>query len=598
MSITFSARERAARSRAALAAPVAPDAGEDYGDVDIAIVCESTYPYLTGGLSAVVHQICEAHPGLRIGIIHLTWDSNSPTVDRYGVPPQVAWVMPVYQSLSEHKHTFGAFGPGDSGLPKRAWRALAQRVVSALQAHLDGSDEELWALYDDGVNPLTRTFRLWPVLTQQPFMEEITRFLAGSGLSFTDLFWHLREFASLTYAATDRVWPKADVYHSHTTGAASILAAAAARQHDSRFLLTEHNLYVRDTINHGLERSMETVVTLDEWRTLDVYPVSGAEPGVGRVTPSQRAWNAYWTRSGVVAYRAADHITYLYPEAIEEARGLGGDPSKSTVLPNGITPSHFDDARAHFESRLVARLSEPRESRIWRFAYAARIVPIKGLLDLLESMALLLEDGFTRWQLDVMGPDGEAPWYVERCRARCTELGLDAHVKFLGSVNLRERFGHYDVLVIPSHNEGQPIVILEAMTIGLPTIGTYVGGNRELVEDVLHAGDLQLGRCGALTQPRDITGFAEKLLDLVALPDEMLRELTQQARERVARRFHIDNAMAMYGDLYFRLAASTAPLGGAFIAPSPTAVATEPVAVAQVETTHLDPARVETPLAV
>ena len=33
-----------------------------YDAVDVAIVCESTYPYLTGGLSAVVHQICVAHP--------------------------------------------------------------------------------------------------------------------------------------------------------------------------------------------------------------------------------------------------------------------------------------------------------------------------------------------------------------------------------------------------------------------------------------------------------------------------------------------------------------------------------------------------------
>ena len=79
---------RSASSSVVAAAP-------SYSKVDIAIVCESTYPYLTGGLSAVVHQIAEAHPEYSIGIIHITWDSTSPAVPKYDMPDQVAWVMPV-----------------------------------------------------------------------------------------------------------------------------------------------------------------------------------------------------------------------------------------------------------------------------------------------------------------------------------------------------------------------------------------------------------------------------------------------------------------------------------------------------------------------
>ena len=527
-----------------------------YAPVDVAIVCESTYPYLTGGLSAVVHQICEANPNRRIGIIHIAWDGDSPMIEKYDVPPQVAWVMPVYQSMREHRRGFLDLRPRDARLGRKATRAVVDRLFAALDDHLAGDDDALWLLYDDGVNPLTRTFRLWPVISSAAFMTRAREYFARAGLSFTALFWELREFFSLAFAVTDLVFPAATVYHAHTTGAAALLAAAAARQQGTHFLLTEHNLYARDTINHLLERGMDTPVTRDEWRTLDHYTTSAMEPEQARVTPRQRAWMAWWAHTGLVAYRSADLITYLYPDAIEEAAGLGGHPDKSVVLANGVTPSHFDEARAVFDARRAqSRLAG--DDRIWRLAYAARVVPIKGLLDLLKAMAQLVAAGVTSWELDVMGPDEEMPEYADLCRRTCHELGLDGYVKFFGSVNLRERFGNYDALVLPSHNEGQPIVVLEAMTIGLPTIGTYVGGMKQLVEDPIAVEDADavptgvVDSCGLLVPAHDVDGLATAVRRLMA--DEALFDrLSSNARARVEHYFHIDTAMALYRAVYRR----------------------------------------------
>jgi glycosyltransferase involved in cell wall biosynthesis len=549
-------------------APLAADS-QELGPVDVAIVCESTYPFLTGGLSAVVHQICEANPDFRIGIIHIAWDRSSPAIPLYDVPPQVRWVTTVYQSLVEHAGTFQRFTPRDIRLPAAERTRLAHRVIDALAQHLAGSDERLWELYDEGINPLTRHYRLWPVISSRELMRLATDFFADSGLTFTELFWHLREFFSLTYAVTDLVLPRAEIYHAHTTGAAGVLAACAARQHGTHFLLTEHNLYTRDTINHLLERSMAVPVTLEEWRDLDVYERASAPPEPARVTPGQRAWMAWWVRTGLFAYRAATHITYLYPDAIEEATDLGGLPEKSSVLPNGVTPAHFDEARDFFDRRQARARALPPGDRIWKLAYAARVVPIKGCIDLLEAMALLVDRGFTAWELDVMGPDGEMPYYAERCRARCTELGLDGHVKFLGSVNLRERFGEYDTLILPSFNEGQPIVVLEAMTMGLPTLGTYVGGMKQLVEDVLHIQQpggrvLEIGPCGELVEPHDIVGIADMIQRLIG-PESQFDEFSLNAKLRVEHYFHIETAMRLYRELYGRLRGETPPLHDAAV---------------------------------
>jgi polysaccharide biosynthesis protein PelF len=578
---------REAGRRASSDATIKADTAE-YEPVDIAIVCESTYPYLTGGLSAVVHQICEANPDARIGIIHIAWDADSPQIPLYQVPSQVIWVKTVYQSLAEHASTFKRFQPRDVGLPRPERAQVATDLFAALAEHMAGDDSGLWRLYDDGINPLTRRYRLWPIISTREFMAHATRYFATVHLPFTALFWTLREFFSLAYAVTDEVYPEAKVYHAHTTGAAGILAAAAARQHGSRFLLTEHNLYARDTVNHLLERSMDTVVTEDEWRTLDRYVTSHSIPRPARVTPTQRAWMAWWTRTGILAYRAADHITYLYPDAIDEAKGLGGIPEKSSVLPNGVTPGHFEDARNLFlERQTEARATE--DYRIWKLAYAARVVPIKGLLDLLEAMALLLKRGVSEWELDVMGPDAEMPDYAALCRQRCTELGLDGHVRFLGSVNLRERFGYYDALILPSHNEGQPIVVLEAMTMGLPTVGTYVGGMKQLVEDELQvttaAGkSLTVGACGALVQSHDINALALAIESLMSDPDAFV-EFSRNAQLRVEHYFHIDSAMGLYRSRYGDL------MGGQLTAAGVTAEATLGAEVDQSTSADLEGAK-------
>jgi hypothetical protein len=54
-----------------------PPSPEEYPEVDIAIVMESTYPFLKGGVSAVVHDIVNGNQDLTFGIIHIAWDSQS-----------------------------------------------------------------------------------------------------------------------------------------------------------------------------------------------------------------------------------------------------------------------------------------------------------------------------------------------------------------------------------------------------------------------------------------------------------------------------------------------------------------------------------------
>ena len=124
--------------------PLAADGGErgvtTYQDVDVVIVCESTYPYLKGGLSAVVHQICDGSPHLSIGIVHLTWDDGQPGHAPLRRAVETSLVMPIYQSMAEHRHDFQAYTVDDLAMTGRQQAALVDRFFAAVHAHLGGDD--------------------------------------------------------------------------------------------------------------------------------------------------------------------------------------------------------------------------------------------------------------------------------------------------------------------------------------------------------------------------------------------------------------------------------------------------------------------------
>jgi polysaccharide biosynthesis protein PelF len=511
-----------------------------YEDVDLAIVAESTYPYLRGGVSAVIHDIVRANPDRSVGIIHIAWDSNCSTQSAYELPPNVRWIFPIYLSMNDHVEDFKLASASSLALSPVERRQLSEEVFTALDALTADDTGPIWELYDRVLNPRTRTSPLWPLLGTQEFMASALERFADFRVPFTNLFWLLREFFSLTCAIAGADYPKAKVYHSHTTGYAGILAAIAARQNDGCVLLTEHNLYTRDTINELLHRNMSTVVSARDWHTAT------------EIDATQRAWMAWYTEIGRLIYQAADHITYLYPSAITEAEGLGSDVAKSDIVPNGMALEKFDPARARFLAR-HADMGRPGEQVSWRLAYCARLVPIKGLIHLIDSVSELVHAGVRNFTLDVMGHADEIPEYAAACYRRAQELNLGDYIRFCGNRNMAEVLGDYDMLILPSYNEGQPLVVLEAMAVGLPIISTPVGGIEQLILSTLDEGTGSApGPCGLLVQPGDVTGLANAVRSLIS-DQSLYRFFSENSRKRVAQYFELEKAMGTYRLIYSHL---------------------------------------------
>ncbi|GAB7191315.1 GT4 family glycosyltransferase PelF [Kineococcus sp. NUM-3379] len=530
-----------------------PPPGAPRGEppVDVALVLESTYPYLRGGVSAVVHDIVRSNPDLTFGVAHLTWDSTCPAEDLYGVPPNVRWVRRRFLSMQEHRAGFLDLRPADLRMRRSGRAALARRLYDALAAIAAGDPAEFWRLHDEGMDPTERSYPLWALLGTREFMAATRDRLAGLGLSLTDTFWLLREFSSLSYAVLGADVPPARVYHAHTTGYASLLAAAAARRHAGTFLLTEHNLYVRDTVNTLRGRDL-------------ALPVTARDHLDPALPPRQRAWMSWWIEMGRLCYPSAEAVTYLYPGAVTEAADLGAPLERSVVIPNGVVVEDFAAAAARRRDALPGLLAaqagtdghpdgHPDGHRTWRLAHIGRVVPIKGLPDLLEALALLLRGGRTDVHLDVLGPTDHDPAHAQLCRARAAELGLARHVTFHGPVDVRDALGDVDLLVVSSHNEGQPVVVLEAMSAGVPVVGTDVGGMAQLVADPLTtpAGHTW-GPCGVLVPPRRPDALAGAVEEVLADPAGYAR-MARRAQGRVRDFFQLRDAMAAYNRLYREL---------------------------------------------
>ena len=114
--------------------------------------------------------------------------------------------------------------------------------------------------------------------------------------------------------------------------------------------------------------------------------------------------------------------------------------------------------------------------------FIGRLVPQKGIDILLKAFKLLLESNLNV-ELTIGGTGENQKEY----QLLCNELGLGENVSWLGNLDrnqVRDTLQQCDVFVLPSRNENNPVVILEALACGKPVITTSCGGPEEMISQV------------------------------------------------------------------------------------------------------------------
>jgi glycosyltransferase involved in cell wall biosynthesis len=233
-----------------------------------------------------------------------------------------------------------------------------------------------------------------------------------------------------------------------------------------------------------------------------------------------------------MAGRLTDVFMTVSEEEAADARHLRIHPNATAVL-NGRNPAEF---RPDAAARAAVRAGFGAAPDACVVVVVSRLVRHKGHPELLRAM----EDvpGAELWVVgDRLPTDHGEP--LEPCFTRA-EAALGPRLRRLGyRHDVARLLAASDVFALPSHFEGLPMSVVEAMLTGLPVVATNVRGPREQVVD---------GETGFLVPPFEAAPLADALRRLVADPALRAR-MGEAGRMRALERYTEAKVMARTLDL-------------------------------------------------
>jgi glycosyltransferase involved in cell wall biosynthesis len=213
-------------------------------------------------------------------------------------------------------------------------------------------------------------------------------------------------------------------------------------------------------------------------------------------------------------------------------------PDRITVIHNPLSADRVADGFRNVPSRAALGL-DPCDRVV---GIVATLRPVKDYPTFLHAAQLVLRE-HPQTRFLVMGTP--APKMLPELQALACSLGIGQRISWLGPVpNPTSILPHCDVAALSSRSEGFSNALLEYAAVGLATVATDVGGNREIVQD---------GQTGFLVPPGEPASMARRLCQLLS-DDSLRREFGARARRRAESEFSEQKVLDDYTALYLRLA--------------------------------------------
>lgn len=329
-----------------------------------------------------------------------------------------------------------------------------------------------------------------------------------------------------------------DGWSAHRAGHESLPAKLAGRVTD---LLRVHRhirswrpdvIYVATAHNWpGLLRDVPLVLTVRRGRPPLVLHLHGSEcDRLGM--PGQRLF----TTLSAVLVRRATSVMLLSTEELHRWRSLFPHVDFDVVVNPFVAPKDESER----EPRVVAAGDESLTPTLLT---VARLIPEKGVFDLLDALAIVHRRRPCRLIVAGIGPS------CEDMIRRVAALSLGDAVEFrgyIGGTQLKRAYRDADLFVLPTYfAEGFPLSIMEAMGYGLPVVTTRARGSADYLID---------GENALFVPPHDPASLAraiERLID-----DDVLRANMARANGARAAEFAPERVIPQYAEILRRAVAA------------------------------------------
>jgi glycosyltransferase involved in cell wall biosynthesis len=481
----------------------------------VLLATEGTYPYALGGVSTWCDTLVRELPDVSFYVLAIVM--NPYVLQRFQVPPNVRQVLAVplwgMQDPSGHRNDLPF---SEIFLHKRRTKPEAvervflpiwEQLLAALEVE-DGYQmgECLGALY--------RTFHLYDYMETMKSWSVWMRFRewlqAGARAgrwpepsvfeAAQALGWLYHFFIVL-----NTTLPEVDVVHSSAAAFCGVSGIVAKIQHGTRYLLTEHGVYLRE-------------------QYLAV--------GRSNMSSFSKQFLVFLVRSVVKANLAwADEIAPVCRFNERWERLLGAQARKIHVIYNGVSPTRFKPVGQ----------TPPSASDRFEILAVARSDPNKDIETLIRAVDLVRHH-VPSVHCAIRGAVS-VPEYHERMLALVRDLGLEGTIEFFGHTDdIAAAYQEADAVVQSSVTEAFPYAVLEAMMSGLPVVATDVGGTSEAI-----------GEAGLLVPSRDPARLALALL-MLAHDAGLRQRLGAAAYARARLLFDIGNNIRNFRGAYRRLA--------------------------------------------
>lgn len=209
-------------------------------------------------------------------------------------------------------------------------------------------------------------------------------------------------------------------------------------------------------------------------------------------------------------------LTTVANSVAQELREYYIDPGEVVVIGNGV------------DEKIFTPMKDNGKKKDKYILFVGRLSYRKGLFDLIECGKYICKK-YPDISFIIIGKG----ILLENLKQKVEENGLRERFKFLGFVNREELIQLYQnatIYIMPSHYEGLPTVLLEAMSCGLPVVATAISGNLDLISS------RENGILIPSKSPKKMANAISMLLD----DDKMRNELGKNARKTIEERYTWD----------------------------------------------------------